>query len=143
MVRRLLVYSSYDYKIYQNMNPKTSKIIYWTTTGLLCLMMLGSAGMYIANYETVQAIFIQLNYPPHVIYPLAIAKILGVIAILTKKSNTLKEWAYAGFFFDFVLAFLAHWMVNDGQWAPPLVAMTLLLISYNFEKRALGETTTV
>ena len=74
------------------MNQRTNTIIYWTATGLLCLMMLGSAGMYLANYETIQAVFTKLNYPTHIVYPLAIAKILGVVAILTKRSNTLKEW---------------------------------------------------
>ncbi len=34
--------------------------------------------------------------------------ILGLIAIWSNKSATLKEWAYAGFFFNFVLAFLAE-----------------------------------
>ena len=67
------------------------------------------------------------------------AKLLGLVAIWTKLSNALKEWAYAGFFFDFVLAFMAHWAVGDGDYAPPIVAAILLLISYNTEQKALAK----
>lgn len=77
------------------------KIIFWIVTGLLCLMMLGSAGMYIVNHESVRMIFESLHYPAYIIYPLAIAKILGVIAIVSNYSRSLKEWAYAGFFSTF------------------------------------------
>lgn len=114
---------------------KTQKIIYWIATGLLCLLMLASAGMYIFNNAEVAKIFTSLGYPHHVIYPLAIAKILGVVAILTKKSKTLKEWAYAGFFFDFVLALMAHINANDGGFITPLVALILLSVSYFFDKK--------
>ncbi len=112
------------------MSNKTTKIIYWVTTGLLTALMLMSAGMYIFNNEMVREVFTKLGFPTYIIYPLAIAKILGLIAIWTKKSNTLKEWAYAGFFFDFLLAFSAHLNINDGEYAPSLVAIILLLVSY-------------
>ena len=51
--------------------------------------------------------FTQLGYPAYLIYPFATAKLLGLVAIWTKKSETLKEWAYAGFTFDFLLAISA------------------------------------
>ena len=78
--------------------------------------------------------FTTLGYPTYIIYPLAIAKILGLIAIWTRKSNTLKEWAYAGFFFDLVLAASAHIHVKDGEYAPAIVAIFLLIVSYRCEK---------
>ncbi len=117
------------------MSQKTIKIVYLVSTSLLSALMLMSAGMYFFNHEMVAETFTNLSYPTYIIYPLAIAKILGLVAIWTKKSNTLKEWAYAGFFFDFVLAFAAHISVNDGEYAPALVAIVLLLVSYNFEKK--------
>ena len=114
-------------------------LIYRISTGLLTLMMLGSAGMYFFNYEMVSETFTRLGYPTYIIYPLAIAKILGLVAIWTKKSETLKEWAYAGFFFDYVLASSGHMVAKDGEWAGALLAMVLLLISYTFEKKASAE----
>ena len=114
---------------------KISKIIYWTATGLLCLMMLGSAGMYIFNHAEVEKIFNQLGYPVYIIYPLAIAKVLGVAAILTKFSKPLKEWAYAGFFYDFLLAAAAHYFAGIPSPLLAIVALILLLVSYFFDKK--------
>ena len=77
----------------------------------------------------VKGFFQLLGYPTYLIYPLAIVKILGVVAILSNKSKLLKEWAYAGFFFDVILAASAHFHANDGgQWLA-LTAMLLLIIS--------------
>ena len=114
---------------------KTSRIIYWISTGLLCLMMLLSAGMYVINYAGVSEIFTSLGYPTYIIYPLGIAKILAVVAILTKKSVILKEWAYAGLFFDFVLAMTAHIMINDGEFGGAAFALVALAVSYVYDKK--------
>ena len=110
-------------------------LIYRISTGLLTALMLMSAGMYFFNYPMVSETFTNLGFPTYIIYPLAIAKILGLVAIWTRKSQTLKEWAYAGFFFDFVLAASAHYMIRDGEFAPALVAIVLVLVSYNYEKK--------
>ena len=91
--------------------------------------------MYLFNNEMVSEVFQSLGFPTYVIYPLAIAKILGIVAILTKKSKMLKEWAYAGFFFDFLLAFSAHAVVKDGEMLPSAIAAVLLLVSYFFDKK--------
>ena len=117
------------------MNNKRNRIIYLVATGLLTLMMLGSAGMYFYDYPMVSETFAKLGFPTYIIYLLAIAKILGLIAIWTKKSQMLKEWAYAGFFFDFILAISAHVMVNDGEYVGALAALVLLMVSYFFEKK--------
>ncbi len=115
---------------------KRNKIIYWIATGLLSALILMSAGMYFFNYEMVSEIFITLGFPTYIIYPLAVAKLLGLVAIWTKKSGMLKEWAYAGFFFDFVLALTAHINVNDGEYGGALIALVLLVVSYIFAKKA-------
>ena len=112
------------------MNYKTNNIIYWITTGLLTGLMLMSAGMYLFNNDVIRVAFTKLGYPTYLIYPLAALKILGLVAIWTNKSKTLKEWAYAGFFFNFVLALAAHLYVKDGEFAPALVAILLLVTSY-------------
>lgn len=113
----------------------TNKIIYWIATALFCGIMLMSAGMYLFKHEMVAEMFVGLGHPAYIIYPLAIAKILGVIAIITKKSKILKEWAYAGFFFDVVLAFSAHLAVQDGGWAMAAVALVAILVSRIMEPK--------
>jgi len=119
---------------------KANKIIYYAATGLLSLMMLGSAGMYIFNHAEIAGIFKTLGYPTYIIYPLAAAKLLGLAAIWSDYSKTLREWAYAGFFFDFLLALSAHLNAGDGGWPTAAVAFLLWTISYVFDKRANSQT---
>ena len=118
----------------------TDKIIYWVSTGLVSFLMLFSATMYFINHEMVAETFQNLGYPTYIIYPLAIAKILAVVAILTKKSDVLKEWAYAGLFFDFALALSAHITVADGEYAPAAVAIVALVVSRIYDERVFSKT---
>ena len=114
---------------------KRDKIIYWISTGLLSLMMVGSAVMYVFKHGEVAEVFAALGYPTYLVYPLAIAKLLGVLAIITKRSRVLKEFAYAGFLYDFLLAAGAHLQAGDGEFAPALVALAMLIVSYIFDGR--------
>lgn len=116
------------------------KIAYWIVTGLFCLMMLASAAFEILGFAQSVEFLKQLGYPAHIAYVLPVTKILGVLAILTKYSRTLKEWAYAGFFFDFVLAFLAHSFSGIPSPLPALVALVLLMTSYALDRKVYGGT---
>jgi len=117
---------------------KRNKAIYWISTGLLSVLMIMNAVIYVIQNEMVSETFIRLGYPAYIIYPLAIVKILGIIAILTRRSKFLKEWAYAGFFFDFVLAFTGHLNAGDGEFAPALVAIILVLVSRFYDDKVFG-----
>lgn len=109
---------------------KKIKITYWTSTVLLSMLMLMSASMYLFKTEDVTKVFESLGYPAYLLYPLAAAKIAAVVVLLTSKQSTLKEWAYAGLFFDFVLAFFAHVAISDGEQFGAVVALILLATSY-------------
>lgn len=56
---------------------------------------------------------IQMGYPPFFILTLGIAKILGVLALWQKKVNWLRDWAFAGFTFDTIFAFISGWVINS------------------------------
>ncbi|ADV48633.1 hypothetical protein Celal_1319 [Cellulophaga algicola DSM 14237] len=115
---------------------KTIKILYWIGTALLTAIMLFSIQMYLLNTEAIEGAFTTLGYPTYLVYPLAFAKILGLIAIFGNFNRSLKEWAYAGFFFDISLAFFAHIAANDGQYLFALLAFIGLIISYFAGKKA-------
>lgn len=104
-------------------------MLYWISTGLLTLLILFSAQMYFFNYEGVSQAFGSLGFPTWMIYPLATLKILGLIAIWSRLSNFLKEWAYAGFFFDVVMAFVAH-QTTDGGGLLAAFGIVLVISSY-------------
>ncbi|MEM8927418.1 MAG: DoxX family protein [Bacteroidota bacterium] len=106
------------------------KILFWTSTGILTLIMLFSVYNYFFNHQMIADFYVAMGYPPYLIYPLAIAKILGLVAIWGNFSKSLKEWAYAGFFFNTVLAFFAHVMISDGQQMGAVIAFVAVVISY-------------
>lgn len=120
---------------------KATKIIYYVAFGLFTLLMLFSTSNYFFNHSAIEEAFQSLGFPTYLIYPLAIAKLLGLVAIWTKQSVVLKEWAYAGFFFNVILAASAHINAGDGQAAGAFVALALLMTTYFLEKRVFPEKT--
>ncbi len=104
--------------------------IFRITTILFSLLMLFSAFMYFTDYELVSTTFTNLNFPTYIIYPLAIAKILGVLAIWVSKSETLRTFAYAGFFYNILLAISGHVNLDDGEFGAAMVALLLLAGSF-------------
>lgn len=117
----------------------TKRAAYWVVTGLFSLMVAAGAMMYFVQNDMVVESFTNLGFPTFIVYPLAIAKLLGLVAILTNKSAKLKEWAYAGFFFDFVLAISAHLSVGDGEQAGAIMALVLMLGSYVLSSKGYRE----
>ena len=107
-----------------------AKTTYYVSTALLSLMMCFSAGMYIFKNEMVTGAFIKMGYPTYIIYPLATLKIFGVLSLWIKKFPLVTNLAYAGFFYDFVLAFFAHVMISDGEQFGAVLALILLSTSY-------------
>ncbi|MEM6865804.1 MAG: DoxX family protein [Bacteroidota bacterium] len=114
---------------------KGIKIAYWASTVLLTAIMCFSAYNYFFNNVMIRGFFEAMGYPIYLIYPMAIAKILGLIAIWGNFSKWLKEWAYAGFFFNAILAFFAHVMISDGQQLGAFLAFIFVLTSYLTGKR--------
>lgn len=108
---------------------QAKKIAYWLSTVLLCFVFLYSAFMYFSNTEMVQGFFESFNYPTYIVIPLAIVKIIGVIIVVWRPNTWLTEWAYAGFFFDLVLATAAHHFA-DHSLGLSFFAIPFLFISY-------------
>jgi hypothetical protein len=83
------------------MNMKAKTVVYWTTTGLVAFFI-GCGGLaqlwqYRVNPHGVVP---ELGYPMYFFAILGFWKVLGAVAILAPGFPRLKEWAYAGIFFD-------------------------------------------
>lgn len=109
---------------------RTKQIVYWVSTAILCGIFLYSASMYFAETEKVKGFFESFNYPAYFVIPLAILKVLGVVMILWRQSKWLTEWAYAGFFFDLVLATAAHHYAGHGIIGFSLYGLIAIFPSY-------------
>jgi len=105
-------------------------IIYRIVTALFSLMLLGGAITYFVKYDMVHDMFISLGVPTEIIYPLAIAKIIGILAIWLIKYSVIKKLAYLGFALDLVMAIFSHLNAGDGEFFGPIIPLVLLIISY-------------
>jgi uncharacterized membrane protein YphA (DoxX/SURF4 family) len=107
------------------------KVAYWVSTGLLAALSVFAAFTYLlGNPQTAQE-FAHVGYPQQLRIILGIAKLLGAIALLVPGLAKLKEWAYAGFTFAWISAFVAHYLAKDGPKAfMPLILLVLLGVSY-------------
>lgn len=109
---------------------KTTKILYWVFTILLIALMLFSAVGTFFNSDAGRQFGVQFGYPFYVFQLLAVAKILGIIALLVPGFPRVKEWAYAGFTFDLVGAMYSFYMPHKfpaAQWAPILIFGLILI----------------
>ena len=117
------------------MSDKTTKIIFWVSTGLLALMFVGGAMGSFFDFENTLKEFTALGFPSFIIYPLAILKVLGAIAILSRLSSVLQYLAYAGIFYDILLAFGAHLSISDGEAFGTLIPLALCIVSFFFARK--------
>jgi uncharacterized membrane protein YphA (DoxX/SURF4 family) len=79
---------------------KAKNIAYWTTTILVAFFMSGGVAQIAQFKANPHGVVPQLGYPMYFFAILGFWKVLGAIAILVPRFPRLKEWAYAGIFFD-------------------------------------------
>jgi len=110
---------------------KATKIFYWILTAIVALMMAFSSYAYLTKPEMTAA-FHHLGFPDYFRVELAIAKLMGAVVLLVPVPAKVKEWAYAGFTFVFISAFIAHTVSGDpvANRIMPLVFMAILGASY-------------
>ncbi|MTH14792.1 DoxX family protein [Flavobacterium sp. LC2016-01] len=114
------------------MNTKTTKIIYWTGI-ILTSLWFGASGFFeLTTNKLVWEITQQLGYPPHFIYILGVIKIAGVITLLIpNKLLRLKEWVFAGLFFDIIFAFFSKLAVlGFPSTIDAIIAFAMVSITY-------------
>ena len=113
---------------------KKVNIIYWTTTTLIFLFE-GVLPALTSQTEMAKEGIAHLGYPAYFGVLLVVFKVLGALAlILPQVPPRIKEWAYAGFTFDFIAASVSHWVVDGfgGQAIFPLVVLAILMVSYTY-----------
>jgi hypothetical protein len=111
---------------------KNLRLLYWIITPLFLIGQGWAAWQYFIEAPRMTDAIITLGYPLYVMKILAVAKVLGMVAIATALSPTLKEWAYAGFTFEACGAFTSHLSAGD---ALPIALMpatffVVQLVSY-------------
>jgi uncharacterized membrane protein YphA (DoxX/SURF4 family) len=107
-------------------------IAYWITTGLIAFVFLsGGAGELARPAALVQGMT-HLGYPLYFVTILGVWKILGGLTVLAPGLPRLKEWAYAGMFFDLSGATASHTATGDpvGKIVTPLIILGIVMASW-------------
>lgn len=114
------------------MNLRTTKTIYWTGAVLTSLWFGASGFFELTTNPVVWDITVKLGYPAHFIYILGVAKLSGIIVLLTpNRLLRLKEWVFAGIFFDIIFAFFSKLAVlNFPATTDAIVAFTMVTVTY-------------
>ena len=111
---------------------KKNNIIFWVVTGLFSVFMLSSAIPDILMTAEAKTFMQHLGYPDYFTCFIGVAKVLGIIAILLPGFQRIKEWAYAGLFYDLFGA--TYSIIAKDGFMPPMLIMLLpivfLFISY-------------
>ncbi len=124
---------------------KKTNILYWIFTGLFAALMLFSGiSNFLLTQESIDFIS-RLGYPTYFIRFIGLAKLLGVIAILLPGFPKIKEWAYAGLFYDLIAALYSLIAIGDpiGPSMFLLLPIALGALSYYFYHKKLNNIKTV
>lgn len=111
---------------------KTTKAIYWTTTVIIFLFE-GVMPALTSQTQLAKQGVQHLGYPQYFGNAFVIFKVLGtLVLIIPQIPNRIKEWAYAGFAFDFIFACISHWVVDGANLMTffPLIFLAILVASY-------------
>lgn len=111
---------------------KKQKLFFWISTGLIALFE-GVMPALTSQTELAKEGITHLGYPLYFGNALVIFKVLGVLALIFPAiPKRIKEWAYAGFAFDFIFAAISHGAVDgiNGNTFFPFIVLAVLAVSY-------------
>ena len=111
---------------------KNQKLFFWISTSLIALFE-GVMPALTSQTELAKEGITHLGYPLYFGNALVIFKVLGVLALIIPAiPKRIKEWAYAGFAFDFIFAAISHGAVDgiNGNTFFPFIVLAVLAVSY-------------
>lgn len=111
---------------------KNQKIIFWVSTTLIFLFE-GVMPALTSQTELAKEGIRHLGYPEYFGNALVVFKILGTLSLMIPQvPGRIKEWAYAGFTFNFLFASISHFAVDGMNFQSffPLIVLAVLVASY-------------
>ena len=109
---------------------KSTKIIYWVTTSIICLF--ASTAIFMNSEMAIEGTK-HLGIPRYLGLEVSIGQLIGlVLLIVPAVPARFKEWAYVGFGIMYLTAVNAHLSVGDpmNNTIMAIVFFGLLLVSY-------------
>ena len=121
---------------------KKINIIFWVTTTLIFLME-GVIPAFTSQTDLAKEGIRHLGYPTYFGGALVLFKVLGALTLMIPKiPKRIKEWAFAGFAFDFIFAAISHFAADGFNFQSffPLIFLGILAISYVYYHKRMQTT---
>lgn len=119
------------------MTLKTAKRIYWAGVALTSLWFGASGFFELTKNPVVWDITVKLGYPAYFIYVLGVAKLSGIaVLLIPNRLLRLKEWVFAGVFFDIIFAFCSKLnVVGPAGTADAIIAFIMVAVTYTMFRK--------
>ncbi|MBV8833067.1 MAG: DoxX family protein [Acidobacteriaceae bacterium] len=114
-------------------NSRPRLIAYWVTTALVVFELAMGGAWDLLRVAQVRGLIERLGYPIYFLAILGTWKLLGAVALAVPKFPRLKEWAYAGAFFDLtgaVASLFASGLISASTMAYPILMTAVALASW-------------
>lgn len=113
-------------------------IAYWAATAIAAFVFLSGGAADLLRPAPVVEGMTHLGYPPYFMLVLGAWKVLGGAAVLAPRFPRVKEWAYAGMFFDLSGASASHAAVGDPLVKVVTPVLILLVVIASWALRPAG-----
>lgn len=129
-----LVFSSRD------TTTRADTRLYWAATALTAFVFFSGGIVDLVRGPAMRSALAALGYPSYFMLILGAWKVLGALAVVVPRRPRLKEWAYAGMFFDLSGAAFSHAAVGDpaGKVLVPLALLGIVMASWALRPQASG-----
>jgi uncharacterized membrane protein YphA (DoxX/SURF4 family) len=113
---------------------RAHKIIYWVSTLWLALGLTSTGIVQLIKIDEEVDQMTRLGYPGYMLTILGTWKLLGVVAVLAPRFPLIKEWAYAGIFFNMSGAVVSHLVSRSDpkDLFGPILLIVLTVVSWYF-----------
>jgi hypothetical protein len=98
---------------------------YWIALGLFIALFGGSIIFGLVDVQASVDEFQHLGFPAWSFYFLTAGKFFGLVAVVTRRSEVLAHFAFAGFLFDLLLALSAHLAQPEIKFLLPLFSLAI------------------
>jgi uncharacterized membrane protein YphA (DoxX/SURF4 family) len=115
------------------LTSRRNVVVYWVTTALVVFELTMGGAWDVLRVPQVRGLIERLGYPPYFLVILGTWKLLGAVALVIPRFPRLKEWAYAGVFFDLtgaIVSLFASGLINVGAMAYPIFVIAVAVASW-------------
>src|SRR5262245_7940577 len=105
------------------MPSRARRVVYWVFTTIIAWEMVAGSSWALLLIEFWLGVFDHLHYPHYLLTIIGVWKLPCAVALFVPRFARLKEWAYAGAFFNYTGAAASHLAVGDSaaKWIGPAV----------------------